>query len=406
MNSRTISAPKGFLLVEIMIALSVFVLFMISTLELLKTMEILRSSTIKNLGELKMFYKDYKDVFTNYEEEWGKDNCYHNLSFNENNIRLYDIGVNIGDNISTDIEVRNDFVYLTADSSISSMPDFFIINASDPDHPYTISAINTGPGLSSLKIVGHYAYVSNLSTVSQLQIIDIRDRNNPVLISSFKLPLPEASSTASYATSIFYDKEKIYLGTKKSDGNEFSIIDVRDPSNPAYLGGFKTDTLINDIYINKELAFVADSDEKQMRILNIKDPSDIKEVGYFSPTGWETQQGKTLSYFDGYLSLGRTVGGFNNKNNHEIFLFSTSSYSTPLNSDDIPGGVYGIISDKGREYLAVKDPGKEFQIIDKPSLIKTFDYPLGFLPNSISCDKNNIYFSTGNNRGLAILKTE
>ena len=163
---------------------------------------------------------------------------------------------------------------------------------------------------------------------------------------------------------------------------------------------------------------------KQMRVLNINDPYNIREIGSFSPSGFAVQEGKVLSFFknkspnkniwsDKYsdqeiyspvFSLGRTVGGFNNISNHELFIFSTTSDTVPMYSRDIPGGVYGILIRPPNIYISTKSPGKEFQILDQTLQNKILDYPLGFLPNSFICDRNTFYFSTGDHRGIGILK--
>jgi hypothetical protein len=190
-----------------------------------------------------------------------------------------------------------------------------------------------------------------------------------------KLPLPQASSTPPFATAIFYSDGYIYLGTEKWEGDEFSIIDVHAPSSPVYLGGFKTNTLINSIYVRDGFAYVAASDLGQMRILDVRNPAAITQVSQFSPSGWETQQGKTFSYFEKQLTLGRTVGGFNVLTNHELFSFSTTS--NLLASRDVPGGAYGIVDRPPYFYVITHSPNHEFQIWDRNLTRLKFEKSLG-----------------------------
>jgi hypothetical protein len=295
------------------------------------------------------------------------------------------------------------FVYLTADSATASAPDIYIIDARNPNSFQIISSLDTGPGLSRVEVAGPYLYVANTGSTNQLQIIDISNRAAPVIRSKFKLPLPFASSTAPSATAIFYSKGYIYIGTKKWDGNEFNVIDVSNPLAPAYIGGFETDTLLNDIYVRDGFAYVAASDEGQMRVLDVRNPVAISQIEYFSPTGWETQEGKSLSYFEGSLSLGRTTGGFNVILNHELFTFSTTSPLTTGFSHDIPGGVYGMVMQPTTLFLATRLVTKEFQIWKRDLSEKVLDFPLGFSPQAIACDGNTFYFATGDRKGIAAL---
>ncbi len=436
-DDACISSEKGFLIPEMMLAFSLMTVFLVSAIILSSTMRSLRNQAIQHLEKLggatramdlylkektlasTTFYsmKQYGNdsyemkidpltvLISNYSNAWGKDSCKARLNIDPTKLQLYSVGVNLGPgNASTDIEVRNSIAYLTADSAIAASPDLYIIDLHDPTAPILMSSLNTGPGLSTIEVAGHYIYTANLSTTNQLQIFDISDRTKPTLLTKFKLPLPDASSTAPLATSIFYRNGLVYLGTEKWQGDEFSIIDVKNPLNPIYLGGFKTDTLVNDIYVQDNLAYLATSDIGQMRILDINDPSNIKLVETFSPSGWETQEGKSLSFFEGKLMLGRTTGGFNNKNNPELFIFSTT---TPLQTDktrDVPGGVYDLVFRPPFIYLSTILSGSEFQILSSDLTSQIYSRSLGFLPSAMACDNNDFYFATGDQRGVAVLK--
>ncbi len=391
---------------EMMLAFSLMTLFLTSAIALSATMQELRYQAIRELKNLelalantssstlqakKKYGNDSEEIIvepltmllSNYTTAWGRDGC--SVEFSDD-FDLYFPSLNISNNPPTDIEVRNGVAYITTDSATASMPDVYIIDMGDPELPITMSSLNTGPGLSSLEIAGHYIYAANSGTTNHLQVIDIRNRNQPVLISTLKLPPPNASSTPTTATSIFYSKGQIYLGTEKWEGREFSVIDVSKPSAPRYVGGFEIDTLVNDIYIRGDIAYVAASNVGQMRILDVRNPSSISEADAFSPTGWETQEGKIISYFENVLSLGRTVGGFNAVNNHEIFIFASTTLSR-----DVPGGVYGIVHRPPYIYLAVGSVGREFQVWkdDLSSLI--LERSIGFLPKAMACDGNNLY---------------
>ncbi len=416
---------KGFLTMEIMLAFSLFILFTLSTFTLSLSMQKLKIWSLNELDKIKELthkmdlrtnlskelYGNDSEILSNdlfsltqsdYVESWGRNTCDSQLKFNQNKINLFSQGVDIGSgNPSTDLEIRNDIVYLTADSTVSAAPDFFIIDAKNPSNPSVISSLNTGPGLVAIDIAGPYAFLAQASTVNQLQIVDIHNRSSPQLISQIKLPLPTPTTTASFASSIFYSRGFVYLGTAKWNGAEFSIVDVSDIHSPFVVGQFETNTLINDIYVRGDKAYLAASDEKQMRVLDIVDKSHPILINSLSPTGWQTQEGKTLDYFEGQLGFGRTVGGFNVITNHEAFLFGTSS---TLTSKDIPGGLYGFIVRPQNIFMLTHSPGKEFQVFDSTLQTKVFEMSLGNFPVKMACDKDNIYFATGDNRGVSILK--
>ena len=427
---------KGFLTMEIMLAFSLMILFTISTFTLSSSMQKLKQWSLVELDKLKLSVKKMDELVKNrfadisryeviaygndtkriyidpliinhsdYETAWGRDSCDPRLDFNENNIKYFKYGIDIGTgNASTDIEVRNGIIYLVADSSSSAQKDFFIIDDRDFSTPSILSSLNTGPGISAIEVAGSYVFVAQASSLNQLQVIDIRNRNDPHLISQIKLPLPTPTTTAPFAKSIFYSKGFIYLGTAKWNGSEFSIIDVSNPYDPRVIGTFETNTLINDIYVRDDRAYLASADEMQMRILDISDKSNPMLIDSFSSSGWQTQEGKTLEYFEGSLGLGRTVGGFNVATNHEAFIFSTSSNIVNFMSKDIPGGIYGILLRKPYVFLLTHSLNHEFQVWDFVLQNKIYDIPLESQPVKMVCDGSNIFFATLNNKGFSVLK--
>ena len=54
-------------------------------------------------------------------------------------------------------------------------------------------------------------------------------------------------------------------------------------------------------------------------IFDISDFNSFQLTGSLDLPGWQTQEGKSLVVNNEQIMLGRTVGGFNNINNHENF---------------------------------------------------------------------------------------
>jgi hypothetical protein len=307
----------------------------------------------------------------------------------------------------TDIEVRNGIAYISTDSAISADPDLLVADIHDPNHPTILSKINTGPGLASIALSGKRIFSAAPSTAAELHVIRLDGLSSPILEKKFKLPLPYATATPAVGSAIFFNDNKIYLGTEKWDGDEFNIIDVSNPASPTKIGGFEIGSKVNDIYVRDDLAFVAASSQDQLSVIDVKDPPKPILKSTFSPSGWARQEGKAISYFENGLNLSRTSGGYDYVNDHEAFAWqasSSASYSASLNypssdpgllsfaSVNIPGGVYGIERDRSRIYLATRQIDKEFQIFDQnfsTSTLVTFSLPVA--PQTMTCDGDSIY---------------
>jgi hypothetical protein len=373
-------------------------------LDLFINKDLYKGEYFGNYSKIVKFYP-FEFTKSNLSDSWGNNNCYPKIKFDQNSYSINSTGVDIGtNNKSTGIEARNSTIYMSADSSIQSLPDLFIIDNSNPSKPNIISSLNTGPGASSLTVAGPYIYLANTSNNSQLQIIDIHNRNSPYIISEIKLPLPNSSSTPPRSHSIFYKKGFIFLGTNKWDGPELTIIDVRNPKVPIILSIFETNTLINDIWTYENRLYLATSDIYQMRIIDISQINNPILIETFTSTGWEVQQGNVINQFEGKLFLGRTVGGINKISNHEVFAFSTSSSITSIYSHDIPSGVYGIIQTVSQIFLLTHDLNKEFQVWSPDLSNKKYEVSLASRPVSMKCDWNTLYFATGDERGFKTME--
>ncbi len=298
----------------------------------------------------------------------------------------------------TDLEVRDGIAYVSGDSSTASDPDLFVIDIKDPVHSKILSSINTGPGIAAIALAGARVYAAAASTAAQLHVIRMDSLDSLVLEKKYKLPPPYATATEPVGSSIFFDNGKVYLGTEKWDGDEMSIIDISNPASPIKTGSVKTGSKVNDIFVRNGVAYVADSDQKQLRRIDVSQPASPILVDSFSPSGWSRQEGKILSYFEDSLGFGRTSGGFNITTDHEAFTWTASASSTyspenfsVYNSIDIPGGVYGMVVDRSHAYLATRQVNKEFQIFDRLLSTTTVSYSLPVAPQRLTCDGDRLY---------------
>ncbi len=310
----------------------------------------------------------------------------------------------------THLEVRGNIAYVSADSNVTSDPDLYVIklpfdeSGSDYYNPVAgsstvngstiLSSINSGPGITNFSIAGKYIYAAAPSTAAELHIIQQGPNHALSLVKKYQLSLPYATATPALGSSIAFSNDKIYLGTEKWVGEEFNIIDVTNPALPAKKSGMEIGTRVGDIYINGDKAYVSSPDQQQLKIIDISNPLLPIVQNGFGPSGWQRQEGLVSNIFEGRLDFGRTSGGYNVTTDHEAFTFATSS---PLNqsaykSTDMPGGVYGILSDRYYEYVITRQIGNEFQIFDhNMNASSSSRFALPTSPQSMTCYRDKIY---------------
>lgn len=306
-------------------------------------------------------------------------------------IQITPINLPIDPNLPlTDIEVRNGIAYISADSARQADPDILIFDINDPNNVRQLSSLNTGPGIGDIVLVGRRIYAAVTSTTGQLQTIFMNSLNSLVLENHYRLDLPYATATPALGSAITYEDNKIFLGTEKWDGDEFNIIDISDPSLPRKISGLEIDSKVNDILINEKSAYIASANHNQLEIAGLQDSARPTLEQIFSPSGWQRQDGKSISFFEQNLDFGRTSGGFDLPNEHELFSWASTSTTTLQNyiSTNIPGGIYGIVRDRSYIYLATRQLDKEFQILTATSSI-SFSLPIA--PQNMTCDGDSIY---------------
>jgi hypothetical protein len=294
----------------------------------------------------------------NISEMAEADTCNLVLSGDWQHPQVLPGGINLGSEIiPTGIDVKNNLAYISADSNTQSKADFFIISLADLNNPVILSSLSTGPGLAAVKVFGNYAYVANLSTVTQLQIINISNPLNPFLVYSF------STGSGSKGVSLYYSKQKIYLGTEISAYKEFYIIDVSNALNPITLGSFETNTKVNSVQIFNNLAYLATPNEQQVRVLNIADPANIAVLGSFTSSGYLVQSGKSLYLNGNKLFFGKN--GLNNVANHKLFYLDVeNSANDPvkIDSQNIGSTPNALFERSGYVFVATNDVSKEFQV--------------------------------------------
>ncbi|HTK33647.1 MAG TPA: hypothetical protein VL335_03860 [Candidatus Paceibacterota bacterium] len=297
----------------------------------------------------------------------------------------------------TDLQVRNGIAYISANSSTVSDPDLFTLDFRDRTYPKILSSINTGPGIVAIALSGNRIYAASQSTENHLNIVRLDRLDSMSLESNYRIPPPLNSTSTTRASSIYYNDNKVYMGTEKWSGDGLSVIDVSRPQFPTRLGGLYLATKVNDVLVQGNFAYLADSDNKQMRVLNVTDPAHVSFQSIFLPSGGSRQDGKALSMFEGNLDLGRTSGGFDITSDHEFFIMNISTPPAPqlyaLRSVNIPGGVYGIVQDRFRSYLATREVDKELQVFDRLSATTTLisSYSLPVAPQRMTCDGTHVY---------------
>lgn len=150
----------------------------------------------------------------------------------------------------TGLKILGTILVATMNSATSSDPDLLLIDIQDRNKWKLISSLNTGPGVASMAVQGHFVFLANTSINSQFQVVDVGKPENPILVTSLKIPgsISSDSKRNPVITSISSNTNgHIYLGSQKSDLGEIFVADF-DGSKLSYLNSYDTGAIVNDLF--------------------------------------------------------------------------------------------------------------------------------------------------------------
>ena len=247
------------------------------------------------------------------------------------------------------------------DNIVFTKCGFKIIDISDMEHPEVIGNYDTSEdnkkSVYGMYVEGDYAYISSSvfgdsKEVSSLEIIDIGDKKNPEMVGSCTV---NGSPSSLWAGGNFiYMDINIYDWEKKeyTENSSLKIIDVKDKSNPVVISSVSVLPNCWGIYVKEDFAYISSNtyDEKNekytksmLQVVDIKDPADPKTLGICEIVGgaWEIDSTGNFIYVSS-LSGGLYTVDISDCENPTI----ADSLNTSGASYDITiSGNYGYIAD-------------------------------------------------------------
>lgn len=317
------------------------------------------------------------------------------------------ISKSLGGQGATDIDVKNNMIYLTSDPSATSKEDLYIYEFNPTAITLTERGkINVSGGLNAVDTINNYAFTLNSETTRHLMVFDVSDPASPLLISSSTLPY----MTTGIGRSIYYYNNFLYIGTQylacpscpPQQNNEFHVYDVSNPSGPIWRGSFNVNHNINDIVVRGNYAYLATSDDSgELHIYNISDPSNITFVSSFNTPG--NEDGQSLYILGNKLYLGRDRTP-SSRRDFYIFNITNPSNITELGSKNLglnPGtSVVGLIVRGSLAFVGLDNPTFGLKILNISNPLNIVDHSvcttLNFSENTTALDMEGDYLFSAN----------
>lgn len=348
----------------------------------------------------------FATIVTDPQSAFGGDTCNPVLSGDWTDPQLLgaaDVGQNNG---GTDADVFNKKAYVTANAAAAGKHDFYIVDVSDPviSNLPVLGSINTGPGLAAVHVAGTYAYTANLSRTGQLQIIDISNATAPALIKSFKLTNVTGSGSQALGNSIYFKNKYVYIGlTKTATGPEFNIIDVSDPANPIWKGGYSLGHDINAIFVKGDYAYVASPDNKELIVLDVSNPTMPVLAGQLDLSD-NSANGKSIAISGTIMFLGRTEGA--SPATKELQMINIADPLNPVagGSADVDSTINAVIIRTNLVFVVTADTNLGFQIWDTNTMSLYGSKNIQQTSTGgMDCEGNYVFVAQRSNKALQII---
>ncbi|HUU78412.1 MAG TPA: hypothetical protein VMX55_08695 [candidate division Zixibacteria bacterium] len=287
----------------------------------------------------------------------------------------------INEEISTPINygftIDGDYLYCDVD----------IWNISNPELPRRASYLNIDPSLDppeEIEIEGYQAYIKP-SYGNSITSIDLRNPLLPVQLGTFAI-------TSSAIRSIEISQEIAFVLTF-SDG--LFVVNESIPNFPSQINHYTMTEQPLDITIAGDLAYI--STTSGLKILNISQPGNIQDVGFYSTTHavYKTTINGTLALLC--------------KKSYGLEIIDISNPATPVHLGEFSSTakIESVIIKNTTAFIAANAAGLiVVNITETTSPSQITDYSTNTDGNyKAICMKNQIAYINDDNRGLVIFNT-
>lgn len=274
------------------------------------------------------------------------------------------------------VDTAGSYAYLIRKASTG--PNFFIINISNPSSPTVSGTLTLSGTPTNISVSGNYAYVSNSSSTSELQIVSIATPTAPTLAGSYNAT-GNAGGLGVYAVGT-----TVYLTRAANGGSdEFVVVNAANPASPTRVSGYALNVNMNEVYVSGSTAYVAtSSDTQEILVINLVVPTLLTLGTAINLPG--STDATTVAGYGNTVVVGQgTI----------LYTVSTAIPLVPVVSGSItlPAAINDVAVDSTHNYAfaGLNSSSAELQVVDinntaSPSVLKSIDATGSFSLNGIA----------------------
>jgi hypothetical protein len=255
------------------------------------------------------------------------------------------------DGYARDVQVKDNYAYVSAPGVASKM---YVIDISNPSNPVLQSIYNSEDYISSFSINGDYIFTGDFR--SGIGVVDISNPDDLIRVGSYDIP---------YSVLNTYLSGDLAFVTLDNSG--LQIVDVANPAQPVLFSSYNSNGRHHNVSVLDDYAYIADF-SSGLEIVDISDPHNPELAGSY-PLQYEAHN---LAIIGNYAFVAAGIGGL------QVINIEDRSNPEFVSSLTFQGYAQDICVDGGYAYV----PGDAFglRIIDisnpaQPLLSGTFNSP-------------------------------
>lgn len=311
------------------------------------------------------------------------------------------VNVNAGHQ-ARDITVDGNYAYLAGDRNAQGLR---IVDMTDKEAPVLLGQFNIGGRGRKITKEGDYAYVG-IQAQEGLVIVDVSDPSNPSVQGSVNI--------GGNGNGMAIKDDYLYIGAETAT-DSLNIVDISDKSNPTVVNSMDFDGIVSTVEIRSNNAFVGlKNDVDGFHVLDVSEPAspvhlavidvgeqvnDIELRGAYAFVATELSRGSPPP---GVFPVGLT--------NFSLKIVDISNPSNPVVKTyaDVGGEIKALVSRGDYLYTAIDSQQAGYIMVNISSPTFPFmveAYNIGTNANGIDADLDYVYVSTPRqDRGLVIIE--
>lgn len=251
----------------------------------------------------------------------------------------------------TKVQISGNYAYVVTKSASQSL---IAVDISDPKNLVTKSTFSFQSNPNNLAISGHYAYITSDDSKEELQVIDVSDPTAMVKVESYNASGNGGANGIDISSNVAY-----VVRSPQGNKDEFLTVDISNPVSPSLRGSMRLNSAGNEVVKMGNYAYVATDDSGgELKVINVTSPGSPSLKGTHNITG--------------SVSL-LTIAGFGNTilaggSNGILYIFDVSNPAAPVLRGQFAAG--GSVNDVAvgnsntLAFLATSNAAKEFQVVN------------------------------------------